>query len=40
VFGYFKTKIIGQPPIKGAFKVLGIGAAAAASAYFIAHLIV
>ncbi len=40
VFGYFKTKIIGQPPIKGAFKVLGIGAAAAASAYFIANLIV
>jgi VIT1/CCC1 family predicted Fe2+/Mn2+ transporter len=40
VFGYFKTKIIGQPPIKGGFKVLGIGAAAAASAYFIAHLIV
>ena len=40
VFGYFKTKIIGQPTIKGAFKVLGIGAAAAASAYFIAHLIV
>lgn len=40
VFGYFKTKIIGQPPIKGALKVLGIGAAAAASAYFIAHLIV
>lgn len=40
VFGYFKTKIIGQPPIKGAFKVLGIGAAAATSAYFIAHLIV
>jgi VIT1/CCC1 family predicted Fe2+/Mn2+ transporter len=40
VFGYFKTKIIGQPPIKGALKVLGIGAAAAASAYFIANLIV
>ncbi len=40
VFGYFKTKIIGQPPVFGAFKVLGIGAAAAASAYFIAHLLV
>jgi VIT1/CCC1 family predicted Fe2+/Mn2+ transporter len=40
VFGYFKTKIIGQPPLKGALKVLGIGAAAAASAYYIAHLIV
>lgn len=38
VFGYFKTKIIGQPPLIGALKVLGIGAAAAASAYFIAGL--
>ncbi len=35
VFGYFKTKIIGQPPLIGALKVLGIGAAAAASAYLI-----
>lgn len=39
IFGYFKTKIIGQPPLKGAFKVLFIGALAAASAYAIAHLI-
>ncbi|MES2381745.1 MAG: VIT1/CCC1 transporter family protein [Bacteroidota bacterium] len=38
IFGYFKTKIIGQPPLKGAIKVLCIGAAAAASAYFIAGL--
>ncbi len=38
VFGYFKTKIIGQPPIKGAFKILFIGALAAGSAYYIAHL--
>lgn len=38
IFGYFKTKIIGQPPLIGALKVLGIGAAAAASAYFIAGL--
>jgi len=40
VFGYFKTKIIGQPPVMGALKVLSIGAAAAASAFFIAHLLV
>ncbi|MFI5221843.1 MAG: VIT1/CCC1 transporter family protein [Bacteroidia bacterium] len=39
IFGYFKTKIIGQPPLWGAFKVLIIGALAAASAYFVAHLI-
>ncbi len=38
IFGYFKTKIIGQPPLIGALKVLGIGATAAASAYFIAGL--
>jgi VIT1/CCC1 family predicted Fe2+/Mn2+ transporter len=39
IFGYFKTKIIGQPPLKGAFKILFIGALAAASAYYVAHLI-
>lgn len=38
IFGFFKTKIIGQPPLKGAVKVLFIGAAAAASAYFIAGM--
>ncbi|MFN4083245.1 MAG: VIT1/CCC1 transporter family protein [Bacteroidia bacterium] len=39
LFGYFKTKIIGQPPIKGAFKTLFIGALAATSAFIIAKLI-
>ena len=39
VFGYFKTKIIGQPPFLGAFKTLFIGAIAAMAAYFIARLI-
>lgn len=39
IFGYFKTKIIGQPPLFGAFKILFIGALAASAAYFIAHLI-
>lgn len=37
VFGYFKTKIIGQPPLKGAFKILFIGALAASSAYLLAN---
>lgn len=39
IFGYFKTKIIGQPPVQGALKILFIGALAASAAYFIAHLI-
>ncbi len=39
IFGYFKTKIIGQPPLYGAAKTLFIGALAASAAYFIAHLI-
>lgn len=36
VFGYFKSKVTGQPPIKGAFKVTAIGLIAAAAAYFVA----
>jgi VIT1/CCC1 family predicted Fe2+/Mn2+ transporter len=36
VFGYFKSKVTGQPPISGAFKVLIIGALAAAAAFGIA----
>ncbi|MCA0426135.1 MAG: VIT1/CCC1 transporter family protein [Bacteroidetes bacterium] len=39
IFGYFKTKIIGQPPLKGAFKILFIGALAASSAYLVANWI-
>jgi predicted membrane protein (TIGR00267 family) len=39
VFGYFKSKVTGQPPISGAFKVLVIGALAAAAAFFMAKLI-
>jgi vacuolar iron transporter family protein len=39
VFGYFKTKIIGQPPLIGAIKTLFIGAIAAFAAYTIARLI-
>lgn len=36
VFGYFKTKLTGQPPFAGALKVMLIGVAAAAAAYFVA----
>lgn len=39
IFGYFKTKIVGQPPFLGAVKTIIIGAIAAASAFFIAKLI-
>jgi predicted membrane protein (TIGR00267 family) len=39
VFGYFKSKVTGQPPISGAFKVLVIGALAAAAAFLMAKLI-
>ena len=36
VFGYFKSKVTGQPAVSGAFKVLFIGALAAAAAFVIA----
>jgi VIT1/CCC1 family predicted Fe2+/Mn2+ transporter len=36
VFGYFKSKVTGQPPLKGALKVTAIGLIAAAAAYFVA----
>jgi VIT1/CCC1 family predicted Fe2+/Mn2+ transporter len=39
VFGYFKSKVTGQPPLSGAFKVLIIGALAAAAAFLMAKLI-
>nr|WP_262889223.1 VIT1/CCC1 transporter family protein [Spirosoma agri] len=39
VFGYFKSKVTGQPPISGAFKVMVIGALAAAAAFAVARLI-
>lgn len=38
VFGYLKSRAIGQPPIWGAVKVAAIGAIAAAAAYGIASL--
>lgn len=39
VFGYFKSKVTGQPPFSGALKVMIIGAIAAAAAFFAAKLI-
>lgn len=38
IFGYFKSKVTGQPPIKGAFKVMLIGAVAAGAAFGVAKL--
>jgi predicted membrane protein (TIGR00267 family) len=39
VFGYFKSKVTGQPAFSGAVKVLIIGALAAAAAFVMAKLI-
>lgn len=39
IFGYFKSKVTGLPPWRGALKVTIIGSLAAGAAYFIARLI-
>lgn len=39
IFGYLKSKVIGQPPFYGALRITLIGAMAAAAAYFVAQLI-
>ncbi len=39
IFGYFKSKVTGQPAFAGAIKVLVIGALAAAAAFGMARLI-
>jgi VIT1/CCC1 family predicted Fe2+/Mn2+ transporter len=39
VFGYFKSKLTGQPPVSGAIKVVFIGALAAGAAFLIARAI-
>jgi VIT1/CCC1 family predicted Fe2+/Mn2+ transporter len=36
IFGYFKSKVTGQPPVKGAVKVTLIGITAAAAAFLVA----
>jgi vacuolar iron transporter family protein len=38
IFGYFKSKVTGQPPLKGAIKVTLIGIAAASAAFLVAKL--
>jgi VIT1/CCC1 family predicted Fe2+/Mn2+ transporter len=38
IFGYFKSKVTGQPPLKGAVKVTLIGITAAAAAFLVAKL--
>lgn len=37
IFGYFKSKVTGQPPLKGALKVTVIGVTAAAAAFLVAR---
>ena len=39
LFGYIKSRVTGQPPLKGAIYTMVIGALAAGAAYFIATLI-
>jgi len=36
LFGYFKSKVTGQPLVKGALKVTLIGVTAAAAAFMVA----
>jgi len=38
LFGYFKSKVTGQPPLKGALKVTLIGITAAGAAFMVAKL--
>lgn len=38
IFGYYKSKITGQDPLKGALKVTFIGVIAAAAAFFVARM--
>ncbi len=39
IFGYYKSKVMGQPPMEGAWKTTAIGIVAAAAAFFIAKLV-
>ena len=39
VFGYFKSRMTGQPPVAGAVKMAVVGALAAAAAFGIARLV-
>lgn len=37
IFGFFKSRLTGQPPVAGAFKMAAIGALAAAAAFGVAR---
>ena len=39
VFGYFRSRLTGQPPVMGALKMAGVGSLAAGAAYLVAKLI-
>jgi VIT1/CCC1 family predicted Fe2+/Mn2+ transporter len=39
VFGYFKSKLTGVPPLSGAIRVMVIGALAAGCAFAVARMI-
>jgi VIT1/CCC1 family predicted Fe2+/Mn2+ transporter len=39
IFGYYKSKVTGQPPVRGAVKVTLIGITAAAAAFFVAKTV-
>ena len=39
IFGYFKSRMTGQPPVAGALKMAVVGALAAAAAFGIARLV-
>ncbi|NDK18533.1 MAG: iron transporter, partial [Zetaproteobacteria bacterium] len=39
VFGYFKSQVTGQPPLKGAIKVTIIGFLAAGAAFLVAKML-
>jgi VIT1/CCC1 family predicted Fe2+/Mn2+ transporter len=39
IFGYVKSRVTGQPPLKGAIYTMVIGALAAGAAFLIAHLV-
>jgi VIT1/CCC1 family predicted Fe2+/Mn2+ transporter len=39
IFGYFKSRMTGQPPVAGAFKMAVVGALAAAAAFGIARAV-
>jgi len=38
IFGYLKSRLTGQPPLWGAVKMAGTGAAAAGAAFYVARL--